>query len=524
MALRNLLLVLGDQLDPQSSGFDDFDPDCDAVWMAEVAEETRHVWCHKLRIAVFFAAMRHFRDELRQAGHTVHYTELPVDGRRDRGPDFASVLRADLRQLAPQRLILVQPGDYRVQQALLGLAQECGLPLEIREDRHFYTTPDEFRHWARGRRGYRLETFYRWLRKKHRVLVDDHGNPTGGQWNYDHDNRESFGRQGPPADLPRPVRRKSNAILDQVFDLVERRFADHPGRLQAITVPLTRRQAREALRRFIDQGLPRFGQYEDAMWGDEPFLYHSRLSVPLNLKLLDPRECVAAAVEAYQAGAAPLASVEGFVRQILGWREFVRGIYWTHMPEYAQRNALDAQEPLPQFYWDGQTDLECVRQAMHSVLEHGYTHHIQRLMVLGNLALLAGVNPAAFHNWHMAMYLDAVDWVSLPNALGMSQFGDGGLLASKPYCASGNYIQRMSNHCGHCRYDPRQATGNDACPVTTLYWDFLARHRQRLANNPRMALALKNLDRRTRHTPEFEQQVRQQADAVRTAWQSASAE
>jgi deoxyribodipyrimidine photolyase-related protein len=495
---RNLVLVLGDQLDRRSAAFDGFCPRQDAVWMAENQREATHVWCHKLRLAFFFSAMRHFRDELRDAGNTVHYHQLQPDRRKDSGEDFVTILAADVKRLRPKRLIVVEPGDHRVWAMLRDAADNLGLELETRPDRHFYCGIDEFRDWADGRKSLVLETFYRHMRKKHGVLLDDNAEPAGGAWNFDHDNREAFGKGGPPTlNLKAPRRFQPDDIDDHVVALVQRRFGDHPGNLDHFDLPRTRRQAVALLREFIRHRLGDFGRYEDAMWRGEPFLYHSRLSAALNVKLLDPRECVEAAVAAYHAGEAPINSVEGFVRQIIGWREFIRGVYWLNMPEYARLNALQCDDrDVPGFFWDGQTDMACVADAMRSVIDHGYTHHIQRLMVLGQFALLLGVHPRRFHDWHMAMYLDAIDWVSLPNALGMSQYGDGGTVGTKPYCASGAYINRMSNYCRGCRYRPTEATGEAACPFTTLYWDFLARHHKRLRKHPRMVMQVRNLERK----------------------------
>jgi deoxyribodipyrimidine photolyase-related protein len=318
--------------------------------------------------------------------------------------------------------------------------------------------------------------------------------PEGGQWNFDEDNREAFGPAGPGAVPPRAMF-KPNSITRDVITLVEARFASHPGRLDSFAWPVTRKQALMALRRFIAERLPLFGRYQDAMWPGEPWLYHAHLAAALNLKLLNPREVVGAAVAAYRAGAAPLASVEGFVRQILGWREYVRGIYWTRMPGYAELNALDSHEDLPAWYWTGETAMACLRDAITQTLQHGYAHHIQRLMVTGLFALMYGVKPQQVHAWYLAVYVDAVEWVELPNTLGMSQYADGGLMASKPYVATGKYIQRMSPHCQGCRYDPAQRTGEKACPFTTLYWDFLMRHEAALAANPRMGLQVKNVAR-----------------------------
>lgn len=510
-SIRNLVLVLGDQLDGDLSALDGFDAEHDAVWMAENDTEATHVWCHKKRLVLFFAAMRHYRNDLEERGYTVHYHALDADRRRDSGPDFAAILAASIRSLEPQRLVMTQCGDHRVQQMLGECAEAHGIALQVRPDRHFYCSLDEFNEWADGRNGLVLEYFYREMRRRHNVLMDG-DKPRGNAWNFDEDNRESFGKDGPP-EVPRLRRFRPDAVTNDVIALVDARYAEHPGATEGFDLPVTHAEARTALRDFIDHRLADFGPYQDALWTDLRFAWHSRLSAALNLHLLDPRECVEAAVAAYEAGDAPLNSVEGFVRQILGWREFVRGVYWREMPGYAHRNALRAQLPVPQSFWDGDTDMACVADAMGNVLANGYAHHIQRLMVLGLFALNAGVHPRAFHDWHMAMYLDAIDWVSLPNALGMSQYGDGGLLGTKPYCASGNYINKMSNYCKNCRFDHRKATGDDACPVTTLYWDFLDRNSASLEDNHRMGFQMKNLSKK-RDDEALMSDIRERAKAL----------
>jgi deoxyribodipyrimidine photolyase-related protein len=340
-----------------------------------------------------------------------------------------------------------------------------------------------------------MEFFYREMRQRTGVLMQD-GQPVGGAWNFDADNRKSFGKAGPGL-VPRPISFAPDATTRGVLELVRQTFPTHPGTLDSFNWPVTRGDAQRALADFITHRLPLFGAYEDAMWTGEPWLYHSRLSAALNLKLLNPREVMAAAEQALRQEKAPLAAVEGFIRQILGWREYVRGIYWQFMPGYLELNELRANQPLPPFYWTGDTDLNCLRQVIGQTLEFGYAHHIQRLMVTGLFALLLGVKPRAVHEWYLAMYVDAVEWVELPNVLGMSQYADGGGMASKPYVATGKYIQRMSNYCAGCRYDPAQATGERACPFTTWYWDFLLRHEKLLATNQRMTLQLKNLARLT---------------------------
>ncbi len=488
--LRHLLVVLGDQLDLQASCFDTADAQHDAVWMAEVAEESTHVWSSKPRIALFLAAMRHHAQALRGAGWRVDYRHLDDPGNLG---SLGAELRAAIARLKPQGLVMTAPGDWRVLEAIKAVAAECQLPLDIREDRHFFSTVRDFAAHAKGRKQLRLEYWYRELRVRHQVLMDGE-QPLGGQWNFDADNREAFGKEGPPP-IPAPARFEPNETTRGVLQLVAERFAAHPGSLDSFAWPVTREQALQSLERFIRERLPHFGRWQDAMWTGEVWLFHSHLAAALNLKLLTAREVVQAAEAAYRRGEADLASTEGFIRQILGWREYVRGVYWLHMPQYLQRNALGATRALPAFFWNAQTDMACLRDALELTLQHGYAHHIQRLMVTGLYALLLGVDPQQVHGWYLSVYVDAVEWVELPNTLGMSQYADGGVMASKPYVASGKYLQRMGNHCKGCRYDPAQATGDRACPYTTLYWDFLLRHEQALAKNPRMVMQVKNLKR-----------------------------
>ena len=457
--------------------------------MAEVAAESTHVPSHKARTALFLAAMRHFRDELRARGITVEYRELGQQAVRTLG----EALRADLERLRPKRVIMAQAGEHRVAADLSAAVASAGLELEVAPDAHFFITPGEFEAWARDRRELRLEYFYRWMRRRTGILMDG-DEPAGGRWNFDAENRSSFGAAG-PGWLPSPAAFPPDAITGEVVDVVSRELPGNPGRLDAFDWPVTRAQALAALDDFVTNRLPLFGRWQDAMWRGEPWLYHSRIAAALNLKLLDPREVCDAAERAWREGRAPLDAVEGFVRQILGWREYVRGIYWREMPSYRDRNALGAAHALPAFFWTGETDLACLRESIGQTLALGYAHHIQRLMVTGLFALLWGVRPGEVHEWYLSMYVDAVEWVELPNTLGMSQYADGGLLASKPYVATGKYIGRMSNYCAGCRYRPDRAQGDDACPFTSLYWDFLARHRDRFARHPRLALQVRNLDR-----------------------------
>ena len=513
--MRHLVLVLGDQLSPRSSALADFDPGSDAIWMAEVDEEATHVWGHKTRLVLFFSAMRHFRDQLTAMGLRVLYHELSPDPSRDRGASFLDLLRKDLPHLKPHRVVMTSAGDHRVQADIERATAESGVPLEVRPDNHFCCSLEEFTDFTSGRRRTILEDFYRWMRRKHSVLMDQSGNPAGGRWNFDSENRERPPAAGLPS-LPAMPRFPPDGVTREVVKLVEYRFARHPGHCSEFDLPVTREDALRLLDDFVKNRLPLFGPYQDCMWRGEPFLYHSRLASALNLKLIDPWECIHAALKSHASKPVPLPSLEGFVRQILGWREYIRCIYWRHMPGYQFMNHLEHTHPLPSFYWDGSTDMACVQDCMRQLLKHGYTHHIQRLMVLGLFALLYGANPAGFHQWHMAMYADAVDWVSLPNALGMSQYADGGIVGTKPYCATGQYIDRMSNYCLACPYDPIDVLGATACPFTTFYWDFLDRHAERLEGNPRMTLQLRNLKRR-RLDISFMQGIRRRASELREA-------
>lgn len=458
--------------------------------MAEVKGESTEVWSSKARIALFLSAMRHFRDGLKDRGVRVVYRVL---GEHEE-TSLETALATDLAQLRPAAVIAVTPGEWRLSRSLPEACTSSGVPWVERDDRHFYASREDFQRWAKGRKEYRLEYFYREMRRRFGVLMDS-DEPEGGQWNFDHDNREAFGKKGPGL-RPEPHSFAPDAITLQVLSEVEKHFGGHPGCLKAFDWPVTRDDAQLALADFIAHRLPLYGRYQDAMWTGEPWLYHSRIAAAMNLKLLDPREAIAAALGAWQEGMAPLPAVEGFVRQILGWREFVRGMYWLRMPEFLEDNALEATEPLPAFYWTGKTEMRCLSEALGQTLKFGYAHHIQRLMVTGLFAQLLGVSPKAIHQWYLAVYVDAVEWVELPNVLGMSQYADGGRMVSKPYVASGKYIERMSNYCGHCAFNPALATGPKACPFTTLYWDFLDRHRARFERHPRTALQWKNLARK----------------------------
>jgi deoxyribodipyrimidine photolyase-related protein len=501
MAAASLRLVLGDQLSRANPALAGLDPATDRVALIEAPGEATPVRSHKARIALFLSAMRHFAEALRADGVPLDHVRLDDDPER---PGLAARLERLIDVHRPAELVLCEPGDWRVLADLQDLCARRGLPMRVLPDTHFLCSTEDFARWAGRGKSLRMETFYRWMRKRHGVLMGDDGEPEGGRWNFDEANRGAYPRSG-PGQIPAPARFEPDAITREVFELVERRFADHPGSLASFGWPVTRDQALVALARFIDARLVNFGRYQDAMWTATPFGWHALIASSLNLKLLDPREVVAAAERAWserapaaregEAGVSALAAVEGFVRQVLGWREFVRGVYWLDMPGMADANHYGHDRALPAWWWTGDTQMACLRDAIGQTMREGYAHHIQRLMLTGNFALLAGLAPREVAAWYLAVYVDAVEWVELPNVAGMALYANGGRFTTKPYVASGAYVKRMSNYCGGCAYSPEVRTGPRACPMTTLYWRFLDAHESELAGNPRTALMAKNLAR-----------------------------
>jgi deoxyribodipyrimidine photolyase-related protein len=488
--MTTLRLVLGDQLTRGVSALRDLDPGRDVVLMVEVAEETTYVRHHKQKIAFILSAMRHFAESLRAEGLNVDYVRL--DDPRNSG-SFTGELERAIARHRPTRIIVTEPGEWRVGEMMDGWSSRVGVPVEIREDDRFFASRERFAKWAHGRKSYRMEFFYREMRKETGLLMAADA-PVGGAWNYDADNRKSLPASVVP---PKRLRFSADAITIDVLDLVRTRFNDHFGDLDPFGWGVTRDQALEALEHFLSTCLPSFGDYQDAMKRDDPFLFHALVSPYLNIGLLTAREVCQAAERAYRSGTAPLNAVEGFIRQILGWREYVRGLYWLKMPDYAHTNALGATRALPSFYWTAETDLACIAETVADTRRNAYAHHIQRLMITGNFALLAGIAPAEIEDWYLAVYADAFEWVELPNVHGMVLFADGGILGSKPYAASGAYIDRMSDYCDACVYDPDVKTGPGACPFNLLYWNFLIENRKTLGGNPRMAMPYRTLDRMT---------------------------
>ncbi len=482
-------MVLGDQLNRDSAAFDDFDVATDVVVMVEALTESTHVWSHKARTALFLSAMRHFARDLQANGIRVEYCQLDVH----RDESLATGWLAAIQKCQPESLICVEPGDLRVWQMLNETAAQTKLPLDLRGDRHFMCSREAFARWAGDSKSLRMEFFYRQMRREHNVLME-RGEPVGGQWNYDSDNRKSFGKAG-PGFLPQPPVFEPDDITRAVMTLVEREFPDHPGSLEHFNWPVTREQAVVALTSFIDERLDAFGPHQDAMWTGMAFGWHSLLSTSLNLKLIDPREVIAAAEAAWRERGLDLAGVEGFIRQILGWREFMRGVYFLEMPSLKTDNHFGHGNALPAWYWTGETRMNCLRQSVGQTLKYGYAHHIQRLMITGMFGVTAEIEPQQLCDWYLAVYLDAVEWVELPNTAGMALFANGGRFTSKPYIASGAYVKRMSNYCDDCSYKPEVKTGAGACPMTTLYWKFLDKHEKTFGANPRTSLMIRNLQR-----------------------------
>jgi len=485
--MKKLILILGDQLDIKGAALRNFDLKHDEVIMIESMHEAQYVWTHKAKIALFLSAMRHFANQLEK----LHY---PLTYIQSSSLSIVEALKEKIVQGNYTHLILVEPGEWRLKQQIEELAKDISIKLEMREDDHFYCSHQEFVKWASDKKELRLEYFYRLMRKTHHILIDSEGNPEGGQWNFDQDNRKPYPKKGPGI-LEEPIFFEPDSITQEVIDFVNETYANHPGSLEAFQWAVTRNQALEALEYFVEYRLRNFGVYQDAMWTDTPFGWHSILSSSLNLKLLNPREVIAAVITAWKKYDLDLSNIEGFIRQILGWREFVRGMYYLDMPQMAKDNYYDHQRPLPQWYWSGQTNMACMKDAIGQTLKYGYAHHIQRLMVTGNFALLAEILPSAVCDWYLAIYVDAIEWVELPNTAGMALFANGGRFTSKPYIASGAYIKRMSNYCGSCKYKPDVRFGETACPVTTLYWNFLIKHRTQFESSPRTRLMTANLNR-----------------------------
>nr|MBI1228781.1 cryptochrome/photolyase family protein [Cytophagales bacterium] len=481
-----LVFILGDQLSHTLSSLKGCDAEHDLIFMCEVNEEATYVKHHKKKIAFVFSAMRHFAEELKQKGFQVEYIKLDDNGNTN---SFSGELKRALEKYKPESVILTEPSEYRVLKEVEGLQKDLDIPVDMRPDDRFLATKEEFAKWAQGRKELRMEYFYREMRKKYNILMDG-DSPQGGNWNYDSENRKPLKER---LNVPDTYKGQVDDITREVLDLVADKFYDHFGDLEPFFFAVTRDQALYALDKFIDERLCFFGDYQDAMVQGEPWMYHSHLSLYINIGLLNAMECIEKAEAAYKQNAAPLNAVEGFIRQILGWREYIRGIYWLKMPEYETENFFGADRELPWFFWDAHTQMNCLRQCITETKENAYAHHIQRLMVIGNFALITGLSPEEVNEWYMIVYADAYQWVELPNVTGMILFADGGVLGSKPYASSGSYINKMSDYCKSCRYKVSKKNGPEACPFNYLYWDFLIRNHDKLKNNHRLGMIYSTL-------------------------------
>lgn len=492
--------ILGDQLRTDHGALADLAPPECVVFMVESLERARALPYHKQKLALVWSAMRHFAEELRAAGYTVDYHAAQ--------PDARTALEAHLAAYQSRRLRLMETAEHGRSWRLADLARALGVEVEITPNTMFLSDQDEFEAWAAEKSSVRMETFYHRMRRRTGFLMDG-DEPVGGAWNYDKQNRET-----PPRDydFPEVPRYPPDAITREVLDMVAREFPHHFGALDGFAWPVTRADAEAFTQDFFEHRLDCFGPYEDAMVAGERVLCHSLLSPLVNIGLLDPLALCREAERRYHAGEGRLNSVEGFIRQLIGWREFVYRVYRWQRPGYLDVNHFDADVPLPDFYWSGETRMACVAEAVRALLQHGINHHIQRLMITGNFALIAGIDPQAVNRWYHLAYVDAYEWVVAPNVLGMALYADGGVLATKPYAASANYIHKMSDYCAQCAYDHRARVGDDACPFNALYWDFLARNRERLQENPRMNLMLSLLDRRD---PDDLRAIRARADDLR---------
>jgi deoxyribodipyrimidine photolyase-related protein len=508
--VKTLRLILGDQLTRSISTLRDIDGTKDVVLMTEVWDETTYVPHHKQKIVLVLSAMRHFAESLEAEGIHVDYVRLDDKGNTG---SFTGELDRALARHRVDRVVMTEAGEWRVKHMMEEWSRKARVPVEVRDDDRFLCSRAEFAQWASGRKSFRMEFFYREMRRRTGWLMNG-DQPLGRKWNYDAENRKSIPRDLRIPPLPRFA---PDSRTRDVMELVGRRFASNFGDLEPFGWAVTRADALKALRHFVTQRIPRFGDYQDAMKTGEDFLFHSVLSPYLNIGLLTPGEVCEAVLDAHSKGKAPLPAAEGFIRQILGWREYVRGIYWLRMPEYAKSNFLKAKRALPDFYWSGETSMKCMREAIEATRQNAYAHHIQRLMITGNFALLAGIAPAEVEEWYLIVYADAFEWVELPNTHGMALHADGGLLSSKPYAASGAYIDRMSDYCSGCTYKPKVKLGKHACPFNYLYWYFLLKNEKRLASNPRMGMPYRTLGRMS---PERRQEIIAQARTFLTQMES----
>lgn len=500
-----LIWILGDQLLPAHPLLPSPAGDL-LVGLIESSPRGSHLRYHQQKLTLLYSAMRHYAADLKKQKFATlyhHLTDTPA------GADYATILSHWIQKHKIREIHLLDPNEYDTFHSLPALSKKLGVPIHRHASPQFLVPRAEFATWAEGKKHLLMETHYRRLRTERNILLDAKGKPEGGDWNLDDQNRRTyreFAKANPTVPpFPPPIQ---DPIVKKVAQEVAAHFPTHPGQADQLWVPVTRAGALDWLKTFIRQRLAQFGPWEDTMVEGQQILFHSVLSPLLNIGLLTPQECIQAAEKAYREGKAPLNSVEGFIRQILGWREFIHGIYWLKMPEYRKANFLGADRPLPRWAYTGETDMRCVSQAIHGAVDHAYNHHIQRLMVLGNYFLLGGYEPQAVLRWYTEMYLDAYDWVMVPNVLGMILFADGGFFATKPYAAGAAYQDKMGNHCASCQFDPKQREGPKACPFHSLYWNFFGQHAKLFGKNPRIGMMVRIWEKKT---PADQKQIRQNA-------------
>lgn len=486
--MRNLCVIFPDQLNSNISSLLDFDHVSDEVLICEFKKDFTIINHHKKKIVYQLSCMRHFEFNLTESGYKVNYVKLDDSKNHD---GYLPILKDLKREKGFEQLVVTEPSSFDELSSVKSWSEKLSVSVNIRRNNLFLCDKEEFETWSKGRKELRQENFYRTLRKKINILMEN-GNPIGGKWNFDTNNRKSLQEN---ITVPEKFSSCVDDVTQEVIKLVNSEFNDHFGTTDHFGFAVNRKQALLALEKFMQERIESYGDFQDAMLIGEPWLFHSHLSMYLNNGLLNPLECLEYAVNQYKTSKAPINSVEGFIRQILGWREYVRGIYWLKMPEYKNLNGLGAVNSLPPFYWDADTNMNCIKESVENTMQNAYAHHIQRLMVLGNFALIAGIKPKDVNYWFLSVYSDAYEWVELPNVNGMALFADGGIMATKPYASTGAYINRMSNYCGDCHYDVKEKTGEDACPFNYLYWNFLERNQSKLSTKPRLSFAYKNLEK-----------------------------
>lgn len=496
--MGNLVMILGDQLSFEISSLENFDKKTDQILMCEVYDEASYVKHHQKKLILIFSAMRSFAKNLQQKNYQVNY--LKLDDKKNT-QSFSGELIRICDQLKPKKIIITQPSEYRVLMMFDQLKTKYQLDIEIRSDHRFIASTSEFANFVKNKKQLLMENFYRNMRKKTGLLMEkNNGKPTtkplNGKWNFDHENRQAM----PSMVKIKPlIKFTHDQILLEVIELVKNKFNKNFGNTDNFIYAINHHQAQIQFQDFIDHRLVNFGKYQDAMRDDLEFGFHSIISAYLNIGLLDPLDCCKKVEEAYHQGKCDIASAEGFIRQIIGWREYIRGIYWYFMPKYRELNYFNAKKDLPEFYWQSnKTQMNCLKNVIAQTHDNGYSHHIQRLMITGNFALLSAIDPKQINDWYLAVYVDAFEWVELPNTSGMAIYADGGIVASKPYCASANYINKMSNFCKNCDYDHKKTIGKNACPFNFLYWNFLITNQELLKKNPRLFYPYNNLAKKSK--------------------------